>query len=107
MRYSLLLLAGLALLGGGRRGEIYGTLRLGKQLLAGVPVTVTTASGAVSDTTDKFGAYRLFVKETGKCTLTVRYKDQAPTLEIVSVSDAVRYRLVLEEANGKYTLHGE
>jgi hypothetical protein len=106
MRFSLLLLVGIALLGG-RRGEIYGTVRLGKQYLAGVPVTVTTASGAVSDTTDKFGAYRLFVKETGKCTLTVSYEKQAPTLEVVSVGDAVRYRLVLEEANGKYTLHSE
>ena len=69
--------------------------------------TVTTASGAVSDTTDKFGASRVFVKETGKCTLTVSYEKQAPTLEIVSVGEAVRYRLVLEEANGKYTLRSE
>lgn len=107
MRLSLLLVLGTALLGGTQRGEIYGTVRLGKQFLAGVPVTVTTASGAVSDTTDKFGAYRLFVKESGKCTLSVRYQNQAPTLAIVSVGDAVRYRLVLEEANGKYTLRSE
>jgi hypothetical protein len=107
MRLSLLLLVGMALLGGARRGEVYGTVRLGKQFLAGVEVAVTTASGTVSDTTDKFGAYRVFVKEAGKCTLTVRYQKQAPTLEIVSVGDAVRYRLVLEEANGKYTLHSE
>lgn len=107
MRLSLWLLVGTALLSGTQRGEVYGTVRLGKQFLAGVPVTVTTASGAVSDTTDKFGAYRLFVKESGKCTLSVRYQNQAPTLAIVSVSDAVRYRLVLEEANGKYTLRSE
>lgn len=107
MRFLLVFLAGMALVGVDRRGEIYGTVRLGKQPLAGAEVTVTTASGAVSDTTDKFGAYRLFVKETGKCVLTVRYKNQAPTLEIVSVGDAVRYRLVLEAANGKYTLRSE
>lgn len=107
MRLSLLLVIGIALTGASRRGEIYGTVRLGKQLLADVPVTVTTPSGTVSDTTDKFGAYRLFVKASAKGTLTVRYKDQTPTLAIVSVSDAVRYRLVLEETNGKYTLRSE
>ena len=106
MRFSLLLLVGISLLGA-RRGEIYGTVRLGKQYLAGVPVTVTTASGTVSDTTDKFGAYRLYVKEAGKCSITVSYEKQSPSLEIVSSADEVRYRLVLEEANGKYTLRSE
>ncbi len=107
MRGSLALLAGLFLLGGATRGEIYGTLRMAKQPLAGVPITIASAAATVVDTTDKFGAYRLFVKESGKVTLTVRYKDQSPTLTINSGGDPVRYRLVLEEANGKYTLHSE
>jgi hypothetical protein len=98
---------GIALTGASRRGEIYGTVRLGKQLLADVPVTVTCPSASASDTTDKFGAYRLFVKESGKCSIAVRYQKQTPTLAIVSVGDAVRYRLVLEEADGKYTLRSE
>ena len=107
MKLSLTLLAGLTLVGVANRGEVYGTVRMGKELLAGVPLTITTATGSVSDTTDKYGAYRVFAKENGKATITVHYRNQAPTLSITSVGDGVRYRLVLQDVDGKYQLHSE
>lgn len=107
MRLTLALLAGITLFGGAEHGEMYGTVRLGKQLLPGVPVTVACGAVAGSDTTDKYGAYRLFVKATGNCTLTVRYQDQAPTLAVTSSGTEVRYRLVLELTGAKYTLRSE
>lgn len=107
MRHGLMSLAGFSLLGVLMRGEIYGTVRLGDKPLEGVTVQLMTATDTASAKTDKYGAYKLYLKGTGKCTIRVQYKDQSPTLDITSSSEPVRYRLVLEEAKGKYTLRSE
>lgn len=106
MRLSLLLLV-LTMFLALPRGEIYGTVRLGDQFLSGVTVEVTTRANTVSAQTDRFGAYRLSVRETGNCTLRVRYGGQAPSLEIISFTEPTRYRLVLQEAGGTYSLRTE
>jgi hypothetical protein len=87
-------------------GEIYGTLTEdGKTVGAGVELAVRCGERdypAVK--TDKAGAYRLVVEETGKCTLTVRHKGQAATLEVASYAEGVQVDLVLTLQNGKYAL---
>jgi hypothetical protein len=41
------------------------------------------------------------VKESGKCTLTVAYKGQSASLEVVSYDDPVQMDLVAETKDGK------
>lgn len=53
----------------------------------------------------KIGAYRLNVKEEGKCILTVHIDKQMPTLEVFSYANATRYDILLEkDKDGKYAL---
>ena len=86
-------------------GEIFGTLSEGtKPVDAGVKVEISIAGKSYAGETDKFGSFRLIVKEKGKCTLTVRYKDQSPSFQLVSYDKAARYDLVLEAKDGKYSL---
>lgn len=89
-------------------GEIYGTIKdQGKLVKEGVPVTVACGDKSVAGQTDKNGAYRVFAAEEGKCTLTVKVGDEAPSVAIHSYADSARYNLVLEKKDGKYTLRSE
>ena len=83
---------------------------LGKVTSAGAPVgegaTVEAKCGdkaypAVK--TDKAGSYHLVVAETGKCTLTIGFKGQTATLEVVSYDDAAQADVVLDVKDGKLT----
>ena len=100
-------------------GRIFGDIKLeGKPVPAGVPVKVAvvppaSAPGAKpkpapvpadSTVTDKFGSYKLTVKEEGKCVLTLLYEKQAITLEVFSYKEATRYDLILEKKDGKLSL---
>ena len=89
-------------------GEIYGTIREGgRPLPAGTKLEVKCPKGTYSAETDKIGAWRLFAPEQGKCTLTVRLGDAAPSMTVSSFEDSARYALVLEKKDGKYTLRSE
>ena len=86
-------------------GELFGTISEGdKPVAAGVKVQVTAGGNTYSTETDKFGGYRLFVKEKGKCMLKVSYKDQTPTFSVASFDKSTRYDFVLTQKEGKYTL---
>jgi hypothetical protein len=100
-------------------GRIFGDIKLdGKPVPAGVAVKIAlappaSAQGAKlksapvtadSTVTDKFGSYKLTVKEEGKCILTLVYEKQALTLEVFSYKDATRYDLILEKKDGKQSL---
>lgn len=86
-------------------GEMSGTISEGdKPVAAGVKVEVTAGDKTYSTETDKFGAYRLFVKEKGKCRLKVYYKDQTPTFSVASFDKSTRYDLSLALKDGKYML---
>ncbi len=86
-------------------GEIFGTLSEGtKGIDAGVKVQISIAQKTYQAETDKFGSYRVIVKETGKCTLTVYYEDQSPSFQLVSYDKARRYDLILETKDGSYYL---
>ena len=100
-------------------GRIFGDLKIGdKPVAEGVKVTISAPVKATeagkpavspvvvdSAVVDKFGAYRLNVKEEGKCVLTVHIEKQTPTLEVFSYANATRYDIVLEkDKDGKYAL---
>ncbi len=100
-------------------GRIFGDIKLGdKPVAEGIKVTISAPLKAAepgkpgsvpvvadSSAADKFGAYRLNVKEEGKCILTVHIDKQTPTLEVFSYANATRYDLVLEkDKDGKYAL---
>lgn len=106
MKTIAMVVAGLMILGTTcRAGEIYGALSEGgKPLAAGTKVEIVTSAKTYETMTDKFGSYRLFAKEKGKCTLKVTYKDQALSAEVFSYDKSTRYDWVLESQNGKLVL---
>ena len=89
-------------------GKIFGDITIdGKPVAAGIKIKVTHPGGsAVADSavTDKFGSYKLLVKEEGKTTLTLLYEKQPLQLAVFSNKEATRYDLVLEKKEGKLTL---
>ena len=89
-------------------GKIFGDITLqGKPVAAGMKVKVTRPGGkatADSTSTDKFGSYKLVVKEEGKTTLSVLYDKQVLELAVFSNKEATRYDLVIEKKEGKLTL---
>ena len=89
-------------------GKIFGDITLGgKPLPEGVKVSVTlpgAAAVAASTTTDKFGSYKLVVKEEGKAVLTIVYDKKSLELPVFSNKEATRYDLVVETKDGKLIL---
>jgi hypothetical protein len=86
-------------------GEVFGTITDGnKPVPQGVKVEIA-ASGKVDTTeTDKFGSYRIILKEKGKCTLTVHMKDQSASHELFSYDKSTRYDWIIETIDGKLSL---
>ena len=89
-------------------GEVYGTIKEGgKPVKDGLKVELACGGKTVAGQTDKFGGYRLFAPEEGKCTLTLTIGDERPSVTVQSFQDSARYNLVLERKDGKYTLRTE
>lgn len=88
--------------------KIFGDIKIdGKPLPEGVKVRVTrpgTSAVADSTTTDKFGSYKLLVKEEGKSVLTIVYDKKSLELPVFSNKEATRYDLILEKKDGKLIL---
>jgi hypothetical protein len=101
----LVLVAACALVSSASAGKIFGDISLdGKPVPAGVKVKVThPGSNVVADstTTDKFGSYKLMVKEDGKIVLTVFHENKPLELAVFSNKEAMRYDLVIEKKEGK------
>jgi hypothetical protein len=86
-------------------GKIYGSITEGgKPLAQGVKVEVTCGEETHSAQTDAYGAFNLFAKAQGKCTLKLAYQDQTPSIAVNSFEGSVQYDLLLEKQNGQYTL---
>jgi hypothetical protein len=86
-------------------GEIYGTIKEdGKAVGKDVVVTIELGDKSYPKSTDEFGSYRIIVNEVGKCTAKVAYKGQTISSEIESYSTPVRFDLVIESKDGKYSL---
>ena len=86
-------------------GKIFGDISLdGKPVPAGVKVRIArpgTKAVADSTTTDKFGSFKLMVKEEGKTVLTVVHENKPLELAVFSNKEAMRYDLVIEKKEGK------
>jgi hypothetical protein len=83
-------------------GEVYGTIiEGGKPVAPGIKVEVTAGGTTYTGETNKFGAYRVFVKEKGKCTIAVSAKEGAATAELFSYDKSTRYDWILEVKDGK------
>jgi hypothetical protein len=86
-------------------GEVYGNIQNGpKPVAAGVKVEIAVGGKTYAGETNKFGAYRLFVKEKGKCTLTVAIDGQSVSADLFSYDKSTRYDWILETPNGKLQL---
>jgi len=106
MRYVLVLVLLLSFTLPALAGEIFGTVTEGgKAVPAGVKVTIAAGEKSYEGETDKFGSYRIFVKEKGKCTITVHLKeDNAPSAELVSFDKSMRYDWQVATEEGKTVL---
>ncbi|HKP29197.1 MAG TPA: hypothetical protein VJU15_07325 [Gemmatimonadales bacterium] len=85
-------------------GEIFGDIREGETYLAEVPVVLACGAEKVDGTTDKQGSFRLKTAGSGKCTLTLTWKKQSPSVDVVVFERPTRYRLIVEEVGGKLVL---
>ena len=112
MRSFVIVIASMAAVSllstGALAGKIFGDITLdGKPVAAGIKIKVTRPGAtAVADTTvtDKFGSYKLLVKDEGKTTLTVLFEKQPLELAVFSNKEATRYDLVIEKKEGKLTV---
>jgi hypothetical protein len=86
-------------------GELYGTITDGtKPVGGGVKMEISSSGKVYSTETDKFGSYRIFVKEKGKCTFTVYLKDHTAAVELFSYDKSTRYDWICEMQGGKALL---
>jgi hypothetical protein len=86
-------------------GELYGTITDGnKPIASGVKIEFAASGNIYSTETDKFGSYRVFVKEKGKCTFTLHVRDQSPTVGLVSYDNSTRYDWIMETKDGRLSL---
>lgn len=84
-------------------GEIFGKITEGAATV-GENASVEMKCGAKAypaAKTDKTGTFHVVVGEAGKCSLTVNYKGQKASLDVVSFDDPVQSDLVLEMKDGK------
>ena len=87
-------------------GEIYGKIVEGSSSV-GEAAAVEMKCGArtyPAVKTDKSGSYRMVLAETGKCTMTVNYKQQSASLEIASYDDALQVDLIVVMKDGKLSV---
>ena len=86
-------------------GELRGTVTEGgKSVGQGIAIEVRCGDKTYQATTDKYGSYRLFVPEKGKCTLAVNYQGQQPSREVISFNESTRYDFALQKDDGGYGL---
>jgi hypothetical protein len=85
-------------------GEISGDLRSGDQYLAEVPMQLKCGAETVEGKTDKAGSFRLRGNATGKCRLQITWNKQSLGVDVVVFEKPTRYRLVVEQQDGKYVL---
>ena len=98
---ALLVFPGIAL-----GGQVYGKLKEGgRSVPQGIDVTVRCAQGKrYSTKTDRFGSYRVYVPEKGRCTLRVKRAGRSGEYTIRSYKNPVRYNFELVKTGNTYGL---
>jgi hypothetical protein len=86
--------------------QIYGTLRESNRPVGpNVPVDLDCNNNRYPTKTDNYGSYKLYARETTKCTLTVTYKGSSPSTPVVSYDDPAHYDFdLIRQPDGKYQL---
>ncbi len=95
----ILLFAALAI-----GGNVYGTLTENGKAVAQAKLEVTCGANKYNTETDANGAFKLFVKDQGKCSLAVSHQGQTAAMDINSFEGSVQYDIVLEKQGNQYTL---
>ncbi len=105
-RIAVLVVVLVAFCSAASAGEVYGKIRDGTSPVGdAASVEATCGSKKYPEVkTDKSGSYRLVLAETGKCTMTVKYKQQSGSLDIASYDDAVQIDIALELKDGKLSV---
>ncbi len=86
-------------------GEVYGTITDGNKPVApGTKVEIVAAGHTYAAVTDKFGSYRVVVREKGKCTLTIHANGQTASAELFSYDKSTRYDWILQTKEGTLSL---
>ncbi len=90
----------------GFAAQIYGTLRESDRPVGGSRIEVECGTSHYADTTDKYGSYKVYAKEMGKCTLTATHRGQRPQAIIESYDDPAHYDfdLIRQPPAGPYRL---
>ncbi len=90
----------------GFAAQVYGTLRESDRPVGPkVPVKVVCGSSTYTAATDNYGSYKLYAKETVKCTLRVVYQGQEPQTSIDSYNDPAHYDFdLIRQPDGHYQL---
>ena len=86
-------------------GEVFGIVTDGRNAV-GDAATVEAKCGEKTFTpvaTDKSGSYHLVLDKTGKCSLTVKYKQQSAAIDIASYDEPVQVDIALEVNDGHLT----
>lgn len=101
------MLAALCLLPGvAAAGEVYGKIVEGSGSV-GENATVQVACQDKTygpAKTDASGSFHVVVETTGKCKLTVSYKQQSASLDIASYDEAMEYDLAVALSDGKLSV---
>ena len=86
-------------------GEVFGIVKDTSGVVGGADVAAQCGDKSYGPVkTDKKGAYRLVIAQTGKCTLTVTHGGKSATMNVVSFDDATQSDVVLAVgADGKLT----
>lgn len=102
--FSTFVLALLVFPGVALGGQVHGKLKeAGRAVAKGTDVSVLCAN-EYHTKTDRFGSYRVYVPETGRCTLRVKRDGRSGEYTIRSYKDPVRYDFDLVRKSNKYVL---
>lgn len=88
----------------GFSAQVYGTLRESGRPAPNVTVEVGCGKSTYPAVTDNYGSYRLFARETGKCTLKVTGNGRTGQTMIDSYTDPAHYDFDLIPQGNQYQL---
>ena len=101
----LILLPGIILLPiPASAGHLFGAMYDGGRPVQSAAVAVSCFRASANAQTGSDGGYRLYVQESGKCTLRVTYRNQTAETSIISFDTPTRYDFDLVAEGNRYVL---
>ena len=88
-------------------GQIYGSVKEGSRSVGeGVEVSINCGGKPISAKTDSYGSYKLYVSNSGKCTLSIYYQNQwSQPFPVFSDLEPIRYDFeLMKQPNGTFVL---